>query len=249
MGLYAWTNRETPEELVELAGRFPGLGLVLKVYAYTAVRDLAVPPIAYVTGTRQAEMVRDLALEGHKWLAVIVNDEQNSREKNSHSGPYVEPEVYAERFMPIYEILHGIVPVHTMGLMSVATNWWDNFLWTRKFDQAYHDHLPPADGRAFNPNKVRKGELNRALSRNQGPWILSPASFRGRWDRFMEPVSVAGWGNIAQRDNVMAVAIWCIKEVQEDNGRWQAEHGLLDRNNNLTNVGREVLRALRGKDS
>jgi hypothetical protein len=36
MRLYAWTNRETPDDLVAMAARFPGLGLVLYPRNYAA---------------------------------------------------------------------------------------------------------------------------------------------------------------------------------------------------------------------
>ena len=57
-------------------------------------------------------------------------------------------------------------------------------------------------------------------------------------------MSVADWARFAEHPNVSAVALWCLREVREGGGRWQKEHGLLDKAGNLTNVGREVLKAL-----
>ena len=238
--MFAWTNRETPDELLEAEGAFPGLGLVLKNTAYHAVERLRVPPIAYVTHASQAEVVRDWIESGAEFTAVLVNDERN---QTGPSGAYMTPSAYAQHFQPIHDLLHDLVPVHTMGLAPLRTWWWD--VWrSRRFDDDYHAQLPPADGRAFNPNGVRRREVERVLHL-PGPWVLSPAPFRGCWDRFWTPVNERDWARISKRENVTAIALWCLKEVQYGGGRWQSAHGLLDRHGNVTNVGREVLAALR----
>ena len=240
--LFAWTNHETPDELFEAEETFPGLGFVLKGSNYHAVEDLSVPPIAYITALTQAKTVRSWIETGAKFTAVLVNDERN---QTGPSGAYMEPADYAQHFQPVYDILHDLVPVHTMGLAPRRTWWWD--MWrSRRFDDDYHAQLPDADGRAWNPNGVRRREVERSL-RLPGPWILSPAPFRGWWDRFWTPVNEREWGRISQRENVTGVALWCLREVWAGAGygdRWQSEHGLFDRHGNVTRVGRAVLAAL-----
>jgi hypothetical protein len=129
-----------------------------------------------------------------------------------------------------------------MGLSAVG-NAWQNLWWDRRFDDAYHEQLPTAFLRAFNPNRVRRREVERVL-RLPGPWILSPAPFRGHWERWRESTSVREWAAISRRANVHAIALWCLKEVKWANGTWQSEHGLLDRHGALTRAGKEVLKTL-----
>ena len=238
--MFAWTNRETPHELIEAESVFPGLGFVLKGSNYRAVEHLSVPPIAYVTHVSQAEVVRDWIESGAEFTAVLVNDERN---QTGPSGAYMTPEAYAQHFQPIHDLLRDLVPVHTMGLAPVGS-WWNHLTWDLRFDHAYHQQLPPAAGRAFNPNKVHGVRIREALDRHAGPWILSPAPFRGWWERLRSTVTVRDWARLSAREDVTAVALWCLKEVQYSGGRWQSEHGLLDRHGQVTNVGREVLAAL-----
>lgn len=239
MSLYAWAASVRADEAPALAARFPGLGLVLYPQNVAAVEHLTVPPIAYVGSLAQAETVRAWIEAGRTFRAVIVKDELNA---DGPSGRYLPPEKYAEQFAPIYDMLAGLVPVHTMGLQPRG-GWLRELFRARRFDDAYHAQLPPADGRAWNPNKVRLGEVHRTL-RMDGPWVLSPAPFRTTWDRLNEPVKVSQWARLAKHPNVTAVALWCLREVHGGpyfGGRWQHEHGLLDRHGNVTRVGREVL--------
>jgi hypothetical protein len=227
----AWAHQMTPTEVVAAADRFPGLGLVLYASNIAAVEHLKAPPIAYLSTVAQAETVLAWAEAGHKFRAVLVNDERNAP---GPSGSYLTPAEYAAQFTPIYDLLRGVVPVFTMGLQPKRG----------RYDDAYHAQLPPADGRAFNPNKVTRREIERALTLADH-WILSPAPFRGWWDRlFHQPVSIAGWASIARDPRVTAVALWCLREVQWSTGKWQSEHGLLDRFGRVTRVGREVQAAL-----
>ena len=238
--IFAWAHGVGTDEAPALAARFPGLGLVLYPTNYGAATDLAVPPIAYVTTIEHARVVRTLATTGTPFAAAIVDDERNA---DGPSGSYLTPAEYARRFAPIYDTLKGVVPVHTMGLAPVGS-WWNHLTWDLRFDHAYHQQLPPAVGRAFNPNKVHGVRIREALDRHAGPWILSPAPFRGWWERLRSTVTVRDWARLSAREDVTAVALWCLKEVQYSGGRWQSEHGLLDRHGQVTNVGREVLAAL-----
>jgi len=240
MRLFAWSNRETPDDLVAMAARFPGLGLVLKPQNYVAIERLNAPPIAYLTSLSQAEEVARLGKAGFRWHAAIVMDEGN---QTGPSGAYRSPEQYAATFGSIAATLRRAgVPVSTMGLAPKRTWLWDT-LRCRRFDDWYHARLPNADLRGFNPNGVRRRELERALRKGE-KWILSPAPFRGAWDNFWSPIKVPGWAKYARDPRVHAIALWCLKEVQEGNGRWQTEHGLLDRSGNLTRVGTQVKHAL-----
>ena len=240
MSLYAWTNSETPDQLAAAESTFPGLGFVLKPKNYATVRYRLVPPIAYVNSLAHAEVVADWARAGFAWHAAIVNDERNAP---GPSGSYMTPEEYRAQFEPIRDTLQNAgVKVSTMGLQPIGT-WWHELLRARTFDHDYHRQLPDADLRAFNANKTRLAEVHRVL-RLPGPWVLSPAPFRTAWDRLWEPVSVQQWARVAEHPHVRAVALWCLTEVQEGGGRWQREHGLLDRHGNITNVGREVRSAL-----
>jgi len=238
VNVHAWAHAMTPGEVVDALDRFPGVGAVLNRGNYDAAADLAVPPIAYVTSLASAEAV---ARANARWLAIIVNDERNA---TGPSGAYMTPAEYATAFAPVRDVLRDVAPVHTMGLMSVATAWWHEILWARRFDDAYHERLPVADGRAFNPNKVRRAEIDRVL-RMPGPWILSPAPFRRWFDRVRQPVSVRRWVAFAGRENVRAVALWCVREFPKSaGGGWWDEHGLLDRDGRVTVVGRALLAAL-----
>ena len=240
MSLYAWAHAVGAGEAVSLAARFPGLGLVLNGVNYNAAPELTVPPIAYVGSVAHAERVAVLAREGVRWHAAIVNDERN---QSGPSGAYMSPERYAASFNEVAPILQRAgVRVSTMGLSAVG-GWWRTLWWDRRFDDAYHAVLPPADVRAFNPNRVRRREVERVL-RMPGPWVLSPAPFRGWFDRWRESVSVREWAAIAGHESVLAVALWCLKETQWGDGSWQAEHGLLDRHDRVTRVGRDVLAVL-----
>jgi hypothetical protein len=238
--LYAWAHAISPDEAVDAAARFPGLGLVLYGTNYAAVMDLDVPPIAYVGSIAQAEGVAALARSGYRWHAAIVNDERN---QTGPSGAYWAPEQYREVFASIAPILRDAgVPVSTMGLAPKRTLLWDT-LRARRFDDWYHSRLPESDLRAFNPNGVRRREIERALRKGER-WILSPAPFRSWWDNLLSPVKVGGWARYANDDRVHAVALWCLREVKEGGGRWQKEHGLLDRHDRLTRIGRQVKRHL-----
>ena len=237
--MHAWACGLTAGEAVAIAARFPGLGLVLYPSNVAAAADLAVPPIAYVTTVTQAAAVAVLICAGVPFRAVIVNDERNGP---GPSGSYLTPAEYGGAFAPIRTILRGRVPVHTMGLQPIG-GWWRDTLRCRLFDDAYHARLPEADGRAFNPNKVRLREVHRVL-RMPGPWILSPAPFRTCWDRALEPVSVPEWAALARHPHVRAVALWCAREVHLGGPRYQREHGLVDRHGSITVVGRAVLNAL-----
>ena len=240
MSVFAWAHGVTVPEAVALAARFPGLGLVLYPTNYGAATDLAVPPIMYATTVEHARVILALAESGVYIRAVLVDDERNA---DGPSGAYLTPTEYAKRFALIYDTLRGVVPVFTMGLQPLG-NFWQEILRRRTFDDAYHAQLPPADGRAFNPNKVRLAEVHRVL-RKPGPWVLSPAPFRGWWDRANQPINVARWGSLSKHTNVTAVALWCLREAHDERFGWQPQHGLLDRHGNITNVGREVLAALR----
>lgn len=238
--LFAWTHGMHPTEVVEALEQFPGLGAVLYSRNLAAAPQLETEPIAYVTDVTTAHKVADLVYGHVNFKAAIILDELNG---NGPSGKYITPEKYAEKFAPIYEVLRGMVPVHTMGLMPVR-NWWRDALRCRAFDDEYHGQLPYANGRAFNPNGVRLRELNTVLKDYRGPWVLSPAPFRGWWDRLWSPISVRQWRLISERDNVSGVAFWCLREVRLGEDKYQSEHGLLDRNGNMTTVGRAVLKQL-----
>lgn len=232
MTLCAWAHALTPGEVIESAARFPGLGLVLYGNNYSAAPHLAVPPIAFVNSEAQARQ----AVAIGPWAAAIVLDERN------HTGPsghYLTPEAYWGEYRRVAAPLEDAgIPVHTMGL-APTFNWWQSLTWSGRFDDEYHRLLPPADGRAFNPNKVRLAEVNRVLHQHEGPWVLSPAPFRGWFDRLMQPVNVDQWAAISQRVDVTAVALWCLREAEG-----QPQHGLIDRRGNVTSVGRAVQRAL-----
>ena len=209
-----------------LSRPFPGLGLVLTPPNYAAATNLTTSPIAYVKTLQHARALQAIAASGTPFTAVIVDDERNGY---GPSGPFLTPNEYAAAFTPIYEVLRGVAPVHTMGLQSVRG----------RFDSVYHAQLPLADGRAWNPNKTSRAEVERGL-RLANHWILSPAPFRGCWDRFWhQPVTVRDWVVIAGYSRVRAVALWCLREIHD-----QPQHGLVDRRGRVTNVGREVQQAL-----
>lgn len=237
--IYAWAHATPVDDVRRLAVRFRGLGMVLNAGNLDAAPDLRQPPIAYVKDPTTARRVRDLARAGVPFLAALVDDERN---QDGPSGRRLTPQAYASRFGEIYQALGGAVPVHTMGLAAVG-GWARTLAWCRRFDDAYHHALPDADGRAFNPNKVRRREVARALELDPGPWIISPAPFRGRLEALLEPVSVRGWAELAAHPRVLAVAFWCLRE-HKANGRWQAEHGLVDPRGYATAVGYQVLEAL-----
>ena len=240
MSLFAWAHGVTVQEAPALASRFPGLGLVLYPTNYGAAIDLTVPPIAYVTRESHAQVIRTLVTTGTPFRAVLVLDERNAAGASGHA---LTPDEYRARYEPIRAILDGVVPVFTMGLMPVG-GFWPTLLWRRSFDDEYHARLPPADGRAFNPNKVALTEVHRVL-RLPGPWLLSPAPFRTWFDRLMQPVTVKQWANLSTRPNVAAVALWCLREAHDERFGWQPQHGLLDRRGNVTNVGQELLASQR----
>jgi len=242
MRLYAWACAVTAEEAIAHADRFLGLGLVLYPRNYHAVEHLAVPPIAYVTTLAQAEVIADWARAGFRWHAAIVNDERN---QTGPSGAFMEPTEYAERFEPIAAVLRAAgVPVSTMGLAPRRTFLWDTFR-CRKFDDWYHARLPDAELRAFNPNGVRRRELERAMRKGER-WILSPAPFLNWLDNLLSPIKVSGWARYARDPRVHAVALWCLREVPKSSGTgWWHEHGLIDRAGRITVVGQRVLAALR----
>lgn len=236
--LYAWAHAVTPAEAVAFAARFPGLGLVLNGGNYAAAPDLAAPPIAYVGNETQARKVA----AGGPWLAAIILDERN---QTGPSGTYMTPWEYATAFEPIAAPLRAAgIPVHTMGLAPLFPTWWSRVAWAGVFDRTYHGNLPPADGRAWNPNKTRHAHITSVLDGNPGPWILSPAPFRGWLERLMQPVSVKRWASLSTRQDVRAVALWTLREAKRSDGTPQSEHGLIDRDGFLTNVGLEVRAAL-----
>lgn len=239
--IYAWAHAISAEDVRRIAARFRGLGMVLNAGNLDAAPDLERPPIAYVKDPAAARRVRDMARAGAPFLAVIVDDERN------HTGPsgrQLTPPAYAARFGEIYQAVDGAAPVHTMGLAPIG-GWARQATWCMRFDDTYHHALPDADGRGFNPNKVRRREFERALALDAGPWIISPAPFRGRLERFFEPLGVAAWAEVARHSRVRAVALWCLREHQQSGGRWQTEHGLLDRHGHATIVGKQVLDALK----
>ena len=237
MSVFAWAHGVTVPEAVALAARFPGLGLVLYPTNYGAAPDLAVPPIAYLTLPHQAETLLEWHAE-RPFLCAIVGDEPNHDDpRRGHRR--ITPERYREQFQPVYGILRGHLPVHTASLAPVGS-WWQHLLRDLRFDWPYHRQLPDADGRSFAAVHVRLPYLLTLLAQDAGPWMLNAQPFRGAWDRFWEPMSVRTFAGIAQRESVRAVALWCLREVQQENGRWQSEHGLLDRDGQVTAVGRAV---------
>ena len=233
----AWAHQMTVPEVVAAADRFPGLGLVLYPTNYGAAPDLSVPPIAYVTLPHQAESLLEQHAE-RPFLCAIVGDEPN-HDDPSRGHKSITPEQYRERWQPVYGLLRGKVPVHTAGLAPKG-NWWQHLTRDLRYDWAYHRQLPDAEGRAFNANHVRLPYLLTVLAQDAGPWVLSPAPFRSAWNRFWEPVSVRAWAGISQRENVRAVALWCLREVSYSQDRPQDYHGLLDRDGQVTAVGRAV---------
>lgn len=242
--LYAWAHAVPSAEAAQLADRLPGLGLVLTSTNLDAAERVAEPPIAYVTSVVTAARVADMARAGVPFRCAIVLDERN---EDGPSGPRLDPEAYAAAFRPVYDLLRPHVRVSTMGLMAVG-GWWRSTVNDRRFDGAYHAKLPAADLRAWNPNRVRLRHVHEVLRAEAGPWVLSPAPFRGWWERLWEPVSVAQWAELSARDDVAAVALWCLREV--NGGPWfgnrqQVEHGLFTPAGDLTVVGRAVERALR----
>jgi hypothetical protein len=241
---YVWTHGMSRSEVTKGLKRFPGLGAVLNRSNYWGAESLDIPPIAIVNNSSQAESLREVLLYEVPFTAAIVNDERNA---DGPSGGYMPPEEYGKLFQRVRKILKGLIPVYTMGLQPVG-NWLETLLQRRRFDDEYHNRLPLAEGRAFNPNKVRPREIDR-VRRLPGPWIFSPAPFRTWWDRLWEPVSVQDWARISMLDNVTGIAFWTLTETA--GGPWfgnrpQTEHGLLDPNGVVTNVGLDVLRALEG---
>lgn len=241
--LYAWAHNVSAAGAPALAKRFPGLGLVLNLRNLDAAERLKRPPIAYVTDLATATRVATMAAAGVPFRAAIYRDELNA---DGPSGRYLDPVAYAAAFALIADALVGGPPLHTMGLQPAGGVLRQLFR-CRTFDDAYHAQLPPAAGRAFNPNQVRLAEVHRALALEPGPWILSPAPFRGWWDRANEPVKVRQWAELAKHPRVRAVALWALREVHGGpwfGDRWQTEHGLLDRHGDETVVGRELRRVL-----
>jgi hypothetical protein len=226
----------TPWEVVDALDRFPGVGAVLYPSNYGAAASLPVKSIAYVGSVADAEIVASTA---SAWLAAIVLDERN---QTGPSGAYMSPDHYAVAYETISRpLVSAGVPVSTMGLAPVRSFWRDVFR-CRAFDDWYHRRLPTAELRAFNPNGVRSREVERAL-RFAPRWIVSPAPFRGWWDHLWSPVKVREWARFARDPRVLAVALWCLREVKHGD-RWQVEHGLLDRFGRMTAVGREVEREM-----
>ena len=222
----------TPGEVVDALDRFPGVGAVLYPSNYGAAASLPVKPIAFVGSVADAEIVASTA---SAWLAAVVLDERN---QTGPSGAYMSPDRYAVAFEAISRpLVSAGVPVSTMGLAPRRTWLWDA-LRCRRFDDWYHARLPDADLRAFNPNGVRSREVERAL-RLAPAWVLSPAPFRGWWDDLLSPVRVRAWARFERDPRVLAVALWCLREVKHGS-RWQVEHGLLDRFGRVTRVGRAV---------
>lgn len=235
MTLFAWAHQLDADAAIEAASAFPRLGLVLNGGNYSAVERLRGKAIAYVGNERQAQVA---AMWGG-WAAAIYLDERNCIGDDCPSGPRLEPEEYADTFLPVYDVLHRAgIKVHTMGLYPVGGTC-RQLTWRLRFDDDYHRRLPKADGRAWNPNKTRLAEIENTLDTHEGPWILSPAPFRNLVDRIREPVSVRTWAKIAERSDVLGVAFWCLQEIEG-----QPQHGLLDRGGNLTIVGKQVLEAL-----
>lgn len=242
--VYAWAHALRDDEAVNLASRITGLGLVLNVGNFTAARELRVAPIMYVTTVAAARtvsnLIRDEDAAPFGVAAVLVDDERN---RDGPSGKRLEPDVYAKRFAAIQEEIPSGVPVFTMGLQAIGGPL-RTLCRARRFDDQYHRRLPPASGRAFNPNKVRLAEVKRAMSLSPNhQWILSPAPFRGTLDQLLSPISVKGWVALATQRRVTAVALWCLKE-HVAGGAWQSEHGLFDRAGAITSVGLQVQRAL-----
>ena len=239
MGMSAWAHAMTPTDVTSCLARFPGLGAVLYPQNYDAALSGPGPWIAYVGNESQAEAVANLANIGVKWDAAIILDERNNRDRDAPSAAYLAPSEYAARYRSITPPLTDAgVPVSTMGLAAVST-WWEALLWRRRFDDAYHRELPPADLRAFNPNKVRRAEIGRVLSGySPTQWILSPAPFRGFWDRLREPMSVPDWVALSRDPRVHTLALWCLRDYGDPH------FGLLDARGEPTNVGRALLQAL-----
>ena len=185
MGMSAWAHAMTPTDVTSCLARFPGLGAVLYPQNYDAALSGPGPWIAYVGNESQAEAVANLANIGVKWDAAIILDERNNRDRAAPSGPYLAPSEYAARYRSITPPLTDAgVPVSTMGLAAVST-WWEALLWRRRFDDAYHRALPPADLRAFNPNRVRRARDRAGAQRVRAntvdsqpravPWVVRAA--------------------------------------------------------------------------
>lgn len=220
MSLYAWAHKVSASEAVEFAKRF-GVGLVL--YDTNLAAATEVPSFAYVTTPQAARRAASLPL-----LGVLVDDERNG---SGPSGHYLTPAEYRSHYAAIKAEL-GTIPAFTMGLQPKG-GLLRQALRMRRFDDEYHRQLPPALGRAFNPNSVRLSEVRRVLDM-PGPWLLSPAPFRTWWERLWEPVNVRQWLALTGHPNVAAVALWQLRATD----KW---HGLLDQQGRVTNVGRAVL--------
>lgn len=254
MKVYAWAHALDARLAVRLAEQAGGVGLVLNRGNLDAAELVEVPPFVYVSDVVTAVRVADMARSGVLFAGVVVLDERNA---NGPSGGYLTPEQYAVAYRGIATAVGSHVRVVTMGMQPVGTVW-QMMLRDRRFDDAYDRAMvealaevgaPPPFARAFNPNQVRRREVERVLKERGGSWLLSPAPFRGAWMRLTSPVHEAGWVELSRRPEVVGVAMWCLRETWGGpwfGDRWQTEHGLFDRENRLTVVGRAVARSIGG---
>ena len=234
-------------EAVEFADRFPGLGLVLNASNYAAARDLRVRPVAYVNSSAHAAAV---ARDPTAWAFAVLGDERNI---TGLSGAREEPEEYMARMEPARAILEAAgVRTSSAGLGMLGGIF-------GRFDHAYAAALRGWTNQAgVNLSPMQYRAAARGIRQHEGAFFVTLLPQRAAWKpentilagilhRYLVIPSLGRQFRALARDpRVAGVGVWCLREVRNRDGSYQAHHGLLDRRNRVTWQGELLRRVLRG---
>lgn len=220
-----------PDKVTDSRAAFPGLGVIHypSTYAFAQAGD-----IAYVGNVQAARMA---ARTPEAWHLAIVGDEANLRQS---------PEAYNAFAAPILAILDAAgIPASTAAMGMVGG----------RFDAAWNAKIEGGSFRGVNCTPRQLGAAMRGIRAAGGRWVVTLIIARPNWlplryNTVLEWVAQQFYRPVAQLrrlqadEQVVAVGVWALHEGRLGTGEWQAWHGMLDRNDRVTIVGRQVRRAL-----
>lgn len=258
IGAWAWAM--DVDAVIRLLKPFKGnLSAILYNKNYSAAANPNYTWYAFINSTSDATKLVQTVNAGAKIQAAIIKDERNI---SGLSGTYMTPDQYTTDYMKIYDILHTAgIPTSTMGLAGMPGSVWETAIMHNiKFDDKYFNGIKslPSDFWAFNPSGNRRKEIYRILSTyTTKPWIFSPHPFRPNWwpldrntilayiaENWIYHENTEFWLEVAKKPNVESILIWDLKEgplTWKGKQAWQSWHGLYDRNENMTIIGKKVL--------
>lgn len=231
IGAWAHHGDDLPrDELRGLLDRMPGLVPVLYPRDYVLASEY--PAIAYAPSGDFARIAREYPFRG----VIGGRDEPNVLDKyQGPSGPYLDPAVSRAQFIDVDDTLGPHPAWRVPAALSPPYAWWRYLLFCARFDDEYH-RARGIRSVAWTPSRVRMRELQRVRREYAGHQVIAPAPYLGpnRWFQ----VSPEAYCSLA--DDTTHVLFWSLRSLPSQAGM----HGLFDRENRLTRVGRAVRDAL-----